>query len=78
MEEMVTARDFRLKFREICTKILQGKSLIVVRRSRPIFRVEPIEESPSDLLNRTSSDPEQGPPMEEIADMVHAIRRKIK
>ena len=78
MEEMVTARDFRLKFKEICDKVLKGSSLIVVRRSKPIFRVEPLVKDQNDLLNRAAADSQEGPSLEEVNDIVHTIRKKIK
>ena len=78
MEEMVTAKDFRLKFTKMCEKVLNGKSFIVVKHSRPIFRVDPISKNASDLLDRVSSIPAQSPSLEEINGIVHKIRREIQ
>ncbi|MFC1585891.1 hypothetical protein ACFL5V_10120 [Fibrobacterota bacterium] len=78
MEEMVTAKDFRLRFKEMCDKVLEGKSFIVLRRSRPVFRVEPLERNSSDLLNKVAAATGQEPSLEEINDIVHKVRREIK
>ncbi len=37
-------KDFRLNAQSYISKVAKGESFIVVKRSRPAFRMEPIEE----------------------------------
>ena len=43
MEEIIALKDLRQKMSEYAKKVKQGKSFIVVKRSRPLFRITPIE-----------------------------------
>ena len=43
MENIITLKNLREKMVEYCEKIEQGKSFIVFKRSRPVFKISPIE-----------------------------------
>lgn len=44
-EQIVSAKDFRLNFTKYSNLASQGCNLVVIRRSKPIFRVLPIQNS---------------------------------
>lgn len=77
MEQMVSAKEFRLHFTEMCEKILKGTSLLVLKRSKPIFRAEPLINSHADLLDRVKGTPGKALSLEEINEVVHRVRREI-
>ena len=77
MEEFVSAKDFRLKFTEMCQKVLSGRSFTVLRRSKPIFQVIPMKNDVSDLLNRASENGDQGPSLNELNAIVHQVRQEV-
>ena len=77
VEATVTASDFRRKFPEIVERIQAGESLVAISRSRPVFRVVPLqaETQPSDWLAKLRRAPSRGEPsMEEINGIVHKLR----
>ncbi len=81
MEATVTASDFRNKFPEIVKQIKSGKSLVAILRSRPVFRIVPLNaaESPKDWLAKLQKSPDYyEPSMEEINEIVHKLRAKSK
>ena len=42
--EIVALKDFRLNTQSYIDKVSKGESFVVVKRSRPAFRLEPIAE----------------------------------
>lgn len=42
--KIVAFKDFRLNAQNYIDKVAAGESFVVVKRSRPAFRMEPIEE----------------------------------
>jgi len=44
MENIIGLKDLRQKMSEYAKKVKAGKSFIVVKRSKPLFRITPIEE----------------------------------
>ncbi len=44
MEKIIGLKDLRQKMSEYAEKVKAGKSFIVVRRSKPLFKITPIEE----------------------------------
>ena len=75
MPRYVSAKEFRQRFTEIVEDLRQTGEIVVLKRSKPLFKVLPFEELPSDLLNRSSSSQDSGQPdLQEISRIVHEVR----
>ncbi|MEK7542233.1 MAG: type II toxin-antitoxin system prevent-host-death family antitoxin [Patescibacteria group bacterium] len=44
MENIVGLKDLRQNIEKYATRVRKGESLIVVRRSKPLFRISPVQE----------------------------------
>jgi antitoxin (DNA-binding transcriptional repressor) of toxin-antitoxin stability system len=76
MPQYVSAKVFRLRFTEIVEDLKRTGEIVVLKRSKPLFKVVPFEEIPSDLLNRASTIEDSGQPdLQEISRIVHKLRR---
>jgi prevent-host-death family protein len=76
MPQYVSAKEFRLRFTEIVEDLKRTGEIVVLKRSKPLFKVVPFEEMPSDLLNRASTIEDSGEPdLQEISRIVHQLRR---
>jgi len=76
MARYVSAKQFRQRFTEIAEDLKRTGEIVVLKRSKPLFRVIPFEEVPSDLLNRASSSEDSAQPdLQEISRIVHKLRR---
>ena len=76
MPQYVSAKEFRLRFTEIVEDLKRTGEIVVLKRSKPLFKVVPFEEMPSDLLNRASTVEDGGQPdLQEISRIVHKLRR---
>ncbi len=76
MPQYVSAKDFRQRFSEIVEDLKQAGEIVVLKRSKPLFKIVPFEEIPSDLLNRASAVQDRGQPdLQEISRIVHALRQ---
>ena len=75
MPHYLSAKEFRDRMPSIPDDLKRWKEIIVLKKSKPVFRVVPFEETPTDLLDRaeTMRDPIQ-PDLQEIAGIVHKIR----
>ena len=75
MTKYVSAKEFRQRFPDIAEDLKQWGEIIVLKRSKPLFKVVPFEESPSDLLDRAGSIQDSSQPeLEEISRFVHKLR----
>jgi len=75
MAKYVSAKEFRQRFTEIVEDLKQTGEIVVLKRSKPLFKILPFEEIPSDLLNRASSTEDSGQPdLQEISRIVHEVR----
>jgi len=45
MENIIGLKDLRQKMSEYAEKVKAGKSFIVVKRSKPLFKISPIQEN---------------------------------
>ncbi len=45
MENIIGLKDLRQKMAEYSEKVKKGKSFIVVKRSKPLFKISPIQEN---------------------------------
>ena len=76
MPQYISAKEFRRRFSEITEELKRTGEIVVLKRSRPLFRVTPFEEVPSDLLNRVSTIKDHGQSdLQEISRIVHELRR---
>jgi antitoxin (DNA-binding transcriptional repressor) of toxin-antitoxin stability system len=75
MPRYLSAKEFRKRIPSIPDDLKRWKEIIVLKKSRPVFRVVPFEETPADLLDRSENmqDPAQ-PDLQKIARIVHKIR----
>ena len=77
MTRYLSAKEFRQRIPKISEDLRIWGEIIVLKKSKPQFKVLPFEDVPSDLLDRANAiqDPAQ-PDLQEIADFVHKIREK--
>lgn len=76
MPRYVSAKEFRQRFSEIVEDLKRTGEIVVLKRSKPLFKVVPFEQVPSDLLNRASTVKDSGQPdLQEISQIVHKLRR---
>ncbi len=76
MPKYVSAKEFRQRFSEMVEDLKRTGEIVVLKRSKPLFKVVPFEEVPSDLLNRASTIEDSGQPdLQEISRLVHKLRR---
>jgi antitoxin (DNA-binding transcriptional repressor) of toxin-antitoxin stability system len=76
MARYVSAKEFRLRFSEMAEDLRKSGEIVVVKRSKPLFKVVPFEEVPSDLLDRAASIKDRKRlDLEEISRIVHKLRQ---
>ncbi|MBL7213270.1 MAG: type II toxin-antitoxin system Phd/YefM family antitoxin [Desulfobacteraceae bacterium] len=75
MSKYISAKEFRQRFPDMAEELKRSGEIIVLKRSKPLFKVVPFEESPSDLLDRAAACEDRAEPqLEEISNIVHKIR----
>jgi prevent-host-death family protein len=75
MAKYVSAKEFRQRFTKITEDLKRTGEIVVVKRSKPLFKVVPFEEIPSDLLDRAASiEDSSQPDLQEISRIVHRAR----
>ena len=76
MARYVSAKEFRLRFSEMAEDLRKSGEIVVVKRSKPLFKVVPFEEVPSDLLDRAAAVKDSNQlDLQEISKIVHKVRR---
>jgi len=76
MARYVSAKEFRLRFSEMAEDLRKSGEIVVVKRSKPLFKVVPFEEVPSDLLDRVAAVKDRKRlDLQEISKIVHKVRR---
>ena len=76
MPQYISAKEFRHRFPDIVKELKQAGEIVVLKRSKPIFKIVPFEEIPSDLLDRASTVQDNSQPdLQEISRIVHDLRR---
>jgi len=53
MENIVGLKELRQNFEKYATIVKKGKTLIVIKRSRPVFRLAPLEEEWEEVVDFT-------------------------
>jgi len=75
MTKYLSAKEFRQRFPDIAGDLKRWGEIIVLKRSKPLFKVVPFEELPSDLLDRAVSIQDSTQPeLKEISRIVHKLR----
>ena len=75
MARYINAKEFRQRFADIVEDLKRAGEIVVLKRSKPLFKILPFEEIPSDLLDRASSTPDSTQPdLQEISRIVHEVR----
>ncbi len=76
MTKYVSAKEFRQHFPDVVKNLKRWGEIVVLKRSKPLFKVVPFEEFPSDLLDRTAALQDSGQPdLQEISRIVHKLRK---
>ncbi len=77
MTKYVSAKEFRQRFPGVVEDLKRWGEIVVIKRSKPLFKVVPFEESPSDLLDRAADVQDSGQAdLREISRIVHKLRKK--
>lgn len=81
MATPITATEVRHRFPEIVRRVAQGESFVAIARSRPVFRIVPIEaeglDEERDWLGRVKkARGSRAPSMKAVNEMVHRLRRR--
>jgi len=75
MPRYISAKEFRQRFSSLVEDLKQSGEIIVLKKSRPLFKVVPFEEVPSDLLDRATAFTDNSQPeLQEISRIVHRLR----
>jgi len=65
-----------LRFSEMAEDLRKSGEIVVVKRSKPLFKVVPFEEVPTDLLDRVSDiNDRKQLDLQEISRIVHKVRQ---
>lgn len=76
MTQYISAKEFRLRLSSVSEDLKKAGEIIVLKNSKPLFKVIPFEEVPSDILDRANSLADNSQPdLQEIAKIVHSIRK---
>jgi len=76
MPQYISAKEFRQRLSEIAEELKRAGEIVVLKRSKPLFKVVPFEEVPSDLLDRASETRDsRQPDLREISRIVHRLRK---
>ena len=75
MTHYLSAKEFRQRIPRIAEDLKKWGEIIVLKKSKPQFKVVPFEEVPLDLLDRATAIQDAAQPdLQDIAGMVHKIR----
>ena len=75
MSKYMSAKEFRQRFPDVVEDLKRWGEIVVLKRSRPLFKVVPFKETPSDLLDRAAATQDSGQPdLQEISRIVHNLR----
>ena len=76
MAQYISTKEFRLRLSSVAEDLKKAGEIIVLKKSKPLFKIIPFEKFPSDILDRagTVADNTQ-PDLHEIAQIVHNIRK---
>jgi hypothetical protein len=76
MTQYISTKEFRLRLSNVAEDLKKAGEIIVLKKSKPLFKIIPFEEVPSDILDRANSFPDNSQPdLNEIALIVHNLRK---
>jgi len=75
MARYISAKEFRQRFSDMVEDLKEAGEIVVLKRSRPLFKVIPFEHAATDLLDRASAvEDNTRPDLQEISRIVHELR----
>ena len=78
MPKYISAKEFRKRFPEIAEDLKRWGEIVVLKRSKPLFRVVPFYQTRFDLLDRADETKDDAKPdLSEISRMVHRLRKAL-
>ena len=76
MPKYISAKEFRMKFPQVAEDLKRWGEIVVLKRSKPLFKVVPFDQSRLDLLDRVSETKDDSQPeLSEISRIVHKLRK---
>lgn len=76
MTQYISAKEFRLRLSSIAEDLKKAGEIIVLKKSKPLFKIVPFEKIPSDILDRSNTITDNSQPdLQEIAKIVHNMRK---
>ena len=77
MAKYLSAKEFRRQLPRVAEYLERWGEIVVLKRSKPLFKVTSYEEKPSDLLDRAAAIEDiSQPSLEEISRIVHELRER--
>lgn len=75
MYRYMSTKEFRRRLSDMGEELKKAGEIIVLKRSKPLFKVVPFEEVPTDLLDRASVIVDNTQlDLQEISRIVHEVR----
>lgn len=75
MAKYLSAKEFREQLPRVAEDLVRWGEIVVLKRSKPLFRVLPFEGQAGDLLERAAEDEDDTrPDLEQISRIVHRMR----
>ena len=76
MPKYINAKEFRQRFPEVVEDLKRWGEIVVLKRSKPLFKVVPFDQSFPDLLDRAAETKDDAQPdLSEISRIVHELRK---
>ena len=76
MPKYISAKEFRSRFPEVAEDLKLYGEIVVLKRSKPLFKVVPVDQSWPDLLDRAEKTIDAAQPdLSEISRIVHQLRK---
>ena len=76
MPKYIGAKEFRLRFPEVVEDLKRWGEIVVLKRSKPLFKVVPFDQSFPDLLDRAAETKDDAQPdLSDISRIVHRLRK---
>ncbi|MFZ2682284.1 MAG: type II toxin-antitoxin system prevent-host-death family antitoxin [Patescibacteria group bacterium] len=73
MKNLITLKEFRQDVAKYAERVAKGESLIITKRSRPLFRVGPVEEEGWETLIDFTKFRKGGIPASEILKILKSV-----
>ena len=76
MPKFISTKELRSRLSGVAEDLKRWGEIVVLKRSKPLFKIVPFNESPTDLLGRAAATPDmEQPDLQEISSIVHNIRK---